>query len=181
MIRNNKLIKYSIKSSLWCGIKEHYGTILENCIWSVGNGQKVNFWMDNWIGEPLAAKFNVPEVFHKALKSIAHDWWKDGKWNLSSNIQTACPSLLNYIAVVSISALDNHDLFVWKSITNGMLSMKEAYKFIIKPCPLDKWISFPWSTPAYSIIIWRYMHHKRPTDDNMHIIGFSLNSICNLC
>lgn len=158
--------------------------VLDNYIWSEGNGQSVNFWMDNWIGQPLATKFKIPEIFHKTLKSTVSVRWKDGQWNLCCNIQDACSSLLSNISFVSVSTLDNQDPFVWKSIPNGMLTMKDAYKFVNKPCPLEKWNTFPWnkdSTPAHSIIVWRYMHHKTPTNDILHLRGFFFPSICNPC
>ena len=35
--------------------------------------------------------------------------------------------------------------------------------------------------PSYSFILWRIMHGKMPTDENLHRRGCVIVSICNLC
>ncbi|CAI8587580.1 unnamed protein product [Vicia faba] len=151
--RNCSLIKYSIKYSLWSGIREAYYIMLENCVWIIGNGR---------IG----------------------DWWENHAWHINQNIQLAFPNLLPTIADISLPDLEVADELVWKGSANGCLSFKQAYNLILKPSPLGTWSSFPWdkdSPPAHSMIVWIYLHHKIPTDENLTLHGFAFPSICSLC
>ncbi|XP_058734177.1 uncharacterized protein LOC131605902 [Vicia villosa] len=181
--KNSRLIKYSIKSSIWTGIKVYYADVIENCIWSLGNGNTVNFWLDNWVGETLASKFKVTGLFHNSLVSKVRHWWNSEAWSINTNIQTAIPDLLSTISKFSISDL-SPDLLAWKNYVNGALSLKEAYNFFLKPSPQPAWSSFPWdkdTSPSHSMIVWRFMHNKLPTDDNLAKRGFHYPSVCNLC
>jgi hypothetical protein len=50
---NGKPINHHFKSSVWSGIKVHIGTAMENSLWIVGTGEEIQFWTDNWLGEPV--------------------------------------------------------------------------------------------------------------------------------
>ncbi|XP_058776572.1 uncharacterized protein LOC131650886 [Vicia villosa] len=120
---NGRLIKYAIKSSIWNGIKEAHGAVLDNCMWSIDNGRSVNFWLDNWTCETLANKYQIPEKFHYGLTSKLSDWWTNA-WNINNNIQVALPNLLGTISRYSIPEVEVHDLFAWKNNINGILTIK---------------------------------------------------------
>ncbi|XP_058783003.1 uncharacterized protein LOC131657648 [Vicia villosa] len=141
--RNGRIIKYSIKSSIWHEIQEAHGTVMENCMWSIGNGTRVNFWLDNWLGQSLASKFHIPEKFHFALTSEVSDWWINNSWSIRNNIQLAFPNQLHSIFAVTIPDVEIEDLFIWKNAKDGQLTLKEAYNTIIKPNPSTTWKSFP--------------------------------------
>lgn len=182
--RNGKVIKYSIKSSIWIGIKEAHQLVLENCNWIIGNGKNVNFWLDNWLGVSLASKYNIPYRFHRTLTFVVSDWWSNNCWNVNSNTQLAFPSLLNTISRFSILDIDVPDALVWRNYTTCMLSIKDAYKEIGKPCPSALWVDFLWdrgSPPSHSMLMWIFMHHKIPNDENLKLRGFSFPSLCSMC
>jgi len=48
-----------IKSSVWHGIKVHMDTVIDNSIWVIGNGGKINLWLDNWLGAYLVSIMNI--------------------------------------------------------------------------------------------------------------------------
>ncbi|XP_058734120.1 uncharacterized protein LOC131605827 [Vicia villosa] len=76
------------------------------------------------------------------------------------------------------------DNLIWKSNSNGVLSFKTAYNIVVKPSPSMFWSNFPWdkaSPPSHSMVVWRYIHRKIPTDDCFLIRGFSIPSMCTLC
>lgn len=55
---------------------------------------------------------------------------------------------------------------------------------IIKPYPLVLWSSFPWdkgSPHSHSMLVWRLIHNKIPTNENLKLRGFSFSSVCSLC
>lgn len=123
-------------------MKEMHETVIENCIWCIGNGRKVNFWLDNWIGERLANKFNIPHIFHNTLTSKVGDWW-NGEWIISSNLQTALPSLSSSIAPYKISNEMESDFLAWKINKNCILNMKDSYNFMTSQCTSSSGSIFP--------------------------------------
>lgn len=81
-------------------------------------------------------------------------------------------------------------MWTWRTYTfgkkskDGHLTFKEAYSTIIKPNSTSPWNPFPSDAdtlPALSMIIWRFMNNKLPTNDNLSLRGFKFPSICNLC
>ena len=56
------------QSSIWPGIRAHLGTIMANSVWVVGTGENINFWTNNWLGDPLVDLLNLDIDFHAHLK-----------------------------------------------------------------------------------------------------------------
>lgn len=130
--RNNKLISYHIKSSIWTSIKDFYNKVLENTKWIIGNGSITNFWLDTWLDEPLAFKFNIPDKYHKHINVLVSDWLVGQNWSIPDNILAAFPSLAHMLKDIKIPAIGNEDNIIWKGTTNGDLSTKQAYKITHK-------------------------------------------------
>lgn len=76
-------------------------------------------------------------------------------------------------------------MLAWNEVENGTLTIKAAYNKIAK-VPANnnnKWPVFPWdadSAPTHSMLAWRLMHRKIPTDENMRLRGFHFPSKCTL-
>lgn len=135
-LRNGRTIKYAIKSSIWHGTKELHGVIMENCVWSIGTGKRVNFWIDNWVGESLVNTFHIHEKYHFALTSRVSEVWVNSAWYIKNNIQLAFPSLHQLLASVSFPKVEIDASYVWNKSKDGQLSLKGAYNTIAKPKPL---------------------------------------------
>ncbi|XP_058742694.1 uncharacterized protein LOC131615239 [Vicia villosa] len=184
--RGNNFISYHIKSSIWSSIKDSHKHVMENSKWILGDGSKINFWLDLWLDEPLASVYKIPEMFHNQLSVMVKDWLVNGSWCIPLNVQTAYPTLMPLVSNLSLPRTDMEDFVIWKGTDCGGLSMKVAYDFCHKlrcssPWPYD---SFPWDKrvpPSHSLLVWRVMHNRLPTDENMSIRGFSYTSMCSLC
>ncbi|XP_058746270.1 uncharacterized protein LOC131619157 [Vicia villosa] len=87
------------------------------------------------------------------------------------------PDLLQTISPFSIPVMDCEDTFAWKSVENGTLTIKHAYSFITNLVPQGEWSQFPWDIdtgPAHSMIVWRLLHNRLPTDDNLAVCNLQL-------
>ncbi|XP_058783255.1 uncharacterized protein LOC131657925 [Vicia villosa] len=180
--RKNRFINYSIKSSIWSSIKGNLSMITDNCQWLIGDGSNINFWLDNWYGEPLVDVFKIPSVFHQSLQVKVKDWFTNGSWVIPGNVLTAFPELINITSKISSTA--EKDTLIWRAAEDGMLTVKLAYDSILKPHHSQKWLSFPWHRdipPSQSMVVWRLIHKKMPSDDNLKIRGLSFPSMCSLC
>jgi hypothetical protein len=64
------------------------------------------------------------------------------------------------------------------------LKLKEAYIFKLQQFQELHWAKTIWSNdiqPSKSLFIWRLMHNKVPTDENLMVRGCALPSMCSLC
>jgi len=78
---NGKPITHHFKSSIWSGIKVLVCTAMENSLWIVGTGEKIQFWTDNWLGEPLVDLLHIDPDFHGHLKGTVSEVIVNGGWN----------------------------------------------------------------------------------------------------
>jgi ribonuclease HI len=85
---------------------------------------------------------------------------------------------------VSIPLEDSSDKLLWKHSDSGDLELKQAYSFKLQQFQELPWAKRIWNLaipPSRSLMVWRLMHHKMPTDENLMIRGCALPSMCNLC
>ena len=61
---NFNLIKSYKKSSVWLGLKKVWSQFFDSLQWCIGDGRRVSFWFDNWLGEPLASTMSLLNGLH---------------------------------------------------------------------------------------------------------------------
>ena len=184
VIKNKKPIRYHVFSSIWSSIKHKYFEVMDNGAWKIGNGESINFWTDTWCGDPLIQTLNIPHDLHDDLNSNVSNMISNSKWNIPGCILQAYPPLRHLTETISLPIIQKDDQFIWKHSHDGSLSFKDAYLF---HCPVGQnihWAKLIWNSsipPSKSLTIWRALHDKLPTDDNLSKRGCHLPSICNLC
>lgn len=182
-LRNGKAIANYLGSSLWSGIKHQVSNVTGNSLWTIGDGNSVNFWLDYWCGDPLATKFNVPSTFHNTLQSKVVDFIMDKQWKLPNNISMAFPYLLNHISKCQIPMEDSPDALIWKHADNGILSSKLAYSFFQAQSNHVPWKDWLWHINILSsitLVLWKYLHNTIAFDENFIKKRFSFPSQCIL-
>ncbi|XP_019423006.1 PREDICTED: uncharacterized protein LOC109332480 [Lupinus angustifolius] len=143
------------RSSIWPGIKDNWALAGSNSIWLVGDGNQVSFWKDNWMGS---------------------------LWRLPAVLVRFAPALVAKIA--SYNRDDGCDNLVWQHTSDGVLSLKASHKALSVPSPNLSWCKLIWARcipPSKSFLIWRILHRKMPTYDNLQSRGCMLASTCSLC
>jgi hypothetical protein len=85
---------------------------------------------------------------------------------------------------VSIPIEPKPDELLWNNSTSGSLSLKDAYLFKDPIGQILHWSKIVWNIsipPSRSLLVWRLMHQKLPTDDKLMERGCHLPSVCSLC
>lgn len=135
------------KDSVWgkdllkaCGgleLDEWFGRQLE---WKMNSGRSVRFWLDNWRGcAPLAVTF--PSLF--VLSEQQHDmisdmgslrdgkWWWNLRWNTNKNERDINLEIqLRQMIGEWSSPINTPDMWIWKSETSGLFSVKTTYRVL---------------------------------------------------
>ena len=184
VLRGNKFIGYHIFSSVWSGIKAQAYHVLNSFRWLLGDGHKINFWTDDWCGPPLVTLLQIPHNLHNNLHSKVQDFIFNRHWNVPMELQVAYPTLMHHISKITIPWRPKDDKFIWKDSPSGHLSLKDAYIFHCIPNNKKDLSKLIWNSaipPSKSFHVWRMIHNKMPTDENLHLRGLSFPSMCNLC
>ncbi|KAF1871994.1 hypothetical protein Lal_00012213 [Lupinus albus] len=86
--------KRHFKSSIWSGIKPNWFKALKNSLFLVGNGHDINFWTDNWLGDPLDEIHQITETLHNSLLATVADFYGGSNWLILNYCLTNVPSLV---------------------------------------------------------------------------------------
>ena len=184
VIRGGRTIQHHIYSSIWSSIKEEFTTITANSTWLLGNGESINFWNDSWCGPPLAEIFNTPKHISRELSSNVNDFILNGQWNIPLQLQQRFHNLRHLVQQVTIPMELATDSLQWKHTQSGDLNLKEAYTFKQPQFQELHWAKVIWTAdvpPSKSLFVWRVMHDKLPTDENLMLRGGNIPSMCNQC
>jgi len=121
------ILRY-FKSSVWPGIKNHIGTILQNSLWIVGMGEKIHLWTDNWLGETLVNLLNIDPFFHSSFSGKVSEVINNGSWNLLSALLVA--AVTSNLDGITLSRVQLPDSLVWSYSADGKLTSKYVVSFI---------------------------------------------------
>ncbi|MCH82427.1 ribonuclease H protein, partial [Trifolium medium] len=152
VFRGRRCITHHVHSSIWSSVKAEFNVVLENSQFIIGDGTTINF------GKMLGVV--PPEVV------------------------ALFPNLMQFVEQVSIPVEHRHDSLAWRSSDSGELSLRQAFDFKAHQGPQLHWAKTIWSKdipPSKSLVAWRLMHDKLPTDENLLLRGCSLPSMCSLC
>jgi ribonuclease HI len=127
---------------------------------------------------------NIPDSIASNLKAKVSDFIAQNDWHLPDVLQTTFPTLHLLVRQVIIPFDPGEDSLTWLSNDSGDFSHKDAFKFKSQNHPQLQWAKAVWSVdipPSNSLVVWRFMLGKLPTDDNLMLRGCALPSVCNLC
>jgi ribonuclease HI len=184
VIHGSKHISYHIFSSIWSSIKHKFEEVSKNSVWQLGNGENIRFWLDSWCGVPLVTALSIPAHLHHLLQSTVDNFIVNFKWSIPLCILNAYPQLQSFLDNVTIPLVPEDDNLYWKQSPDGCLSLKDAYSLHCSPPQSMPWAKLIWNhsiPPAKSLLVWRCLHAKLPTDDNLALRGCYLPSMCSLC
>lgn len=183
-LRQSLPIGHYVKSSIWSGIRHTLDYVRNECCWLIGNGEKVHFWNDVWLDQSLSDLMNIPSLVRTKLNARVADFIIDNKWEIPNLI---CQNFLDValkIQSVIIPKEETEDCLVWKKTENGLLTLKDAYTFFNNANQVVFWGKMIWKAsipPSRSFLIWRLLHNRVATDENLQKRGVTTVSICSLC
>ena len=184
VLRGRRVISYHIYSSIWSGIKSEFDLILNNSSWQIGSGSDINLWVDSWCGDPLASPLHIPTHLHAQLTATVSHFIVNFQWCIPFCVYISFPDVKHLAEQVTIPFEASEDKHVWKNSSNMDLSFKEAFEFKYGTRQNINWAKVIWSPdipPSKSHFVWRLMHNKVPTDDNLMTRGIHSPSMCSSC
>jgi hypothetical protein len=167
VLKGKKPIAYHVFSSIWSSIKDMFSEIHCNSFWNLGNCQEINFWIDNWCGESLVEVLQIPTNIRNSL--TLDMFIANHEWSVPYCVLQIYPNLPTILNKVTTPLFEKEDNLVWKLSQNRELTFKDAYLFNYSTTQNISWANLIWnqSIPlSKSMILWRCLLNKLPTDDN---------------
>jgi hypothetical protein len=157
--------------------------------WKIGDGKKVKFWEDNWLGtSSLAIQFwNLYAILNEKNKPVADLW--DGS-SLKCTFRRIVDETLmrDWDEVVQLASTiifsDSQDEIIWTFKSNGKYSSQALYRIInfrgVKPVhtPAIWEIKIP---PRVHFFLWLLTQNKVLTRDNVSKRKHVEDSSCLFC
>jgi hypothetical protein len=143
--RASNTIKYHIFSSIWSGCKDQFHNICQNTKWLIGDGNKINFSLHDWCGQPLVQALNIPQHIHQNLHSTVNDFIYNSQWNIPADVQLLFPSLLHLVQQITIPLEQKEDQLLWMHSTSRDLYLKYAYRFYAPITNQKSWTKLIWN------------------------------------
>lgn len=144
VFHNSKPVLHHVSSSIWAGLKHYVSSVLLNCKWHLGDGERINFWTDSWIDKPVVNYLQIPENLHIKLKAKVKDFIHDGKWIIPQSLLNRSAEMRNDISAMVIPFNPVLDELVWTKSSSVSLSLKEAYSFLRTRHPCIPWGKLIW-------------------------------------
>ncbi|XP_057811557.1 uncharacterized protein LOC131025787 [Salvia miltiorrhiza] len=155
-------------STLWMGIREEVGSLVDNSYSFIGDGSSTNFWTDDWLGYRLIDKCHVPHFMWNYLHYPVFDYFYDGVWHFTQDFINLYPHVVCDILLIPIG--EDTDMRYWKHSLTGNVSSANAFANDCHKFPRVVWGTWLWESyiPVQrSLISWRIIHNRLPTLDRL--------------
>jgi len=143
--------------------------------WVVGNGRKVIFWEDQWLGNTsLAILFWPLYVLNEQQGNTISDVWNGEELQLSFRRNVSERLMLMWQALSSVGdsirLTEEEDTILWSFSSNGHYSVQSLYAIINHRGVTPVFIHAVWKLnipPKLQFFLWLLANNKLLTRDNL--------------
>jgi hypothetical protein len=143
--------------------------------WKIGNGHKIKFWVDVWLGSSsLAIQFWDLYVIVNEKTGTVRDLW-DGvnlrctfRRTVGDRLEQLWSEVLQLASTIEFS--EEEDSLIWHFSSNGSYSSQSLYKIINHRGILPVYVSAIWDLkipPRVHFFLWLLAKNKNLTRDNL--------------
>lgn len=157
--------------------------------WKIGNGRKVKFWEDNWLGpSSLAVQFWEIYVLVNEKSSTVSELW-DGndlkctfRRGFDNRMMNVWLEIVQLASTITFS--DDDDCLIWQFNSNGVYSSQSLYRIINFRGILPVHVPAVWDVkvpPRVQFFLWLLSKNKNLTRDNLNIRKRLEDLTCLFC
>lgn len=187
-LRGDSIINHnhnSTSSTVWKGVCHGSKVLREGCMWNVGDGSKIDFWVDDWLGLGPLSQYAIRPLSAAELAQKVEVFLNDYGWNLDK-LQSVLPmGIVHKIFTIYAGRKSTKtDRAVWKFNTNRNYSTKSGY-FMLESDPSARtweW-SFIWHLnvpPRIKPFLWILAKGKLLTNLERTKRGMATSDLCPL-
>ncbi|PNX98065.1 ribonuclease H [Trifolium pratense] len=184
-------------SYTWKSILQASWVIKRGSYWTIGSGQGINIWEDNWIqqkGNPTSTISKPNNCGLIKVKELMDDNYND--WNVTIINQIFNPYEAHMIQQIPILDKTQSDILTWDGTRDGHYSVKSGYQAIMEwaknsdnnnatssNSSMEIWkvlwkLNVP---PKHSHFIWRCLSNAIPVKGKLFKKGIRCDPLCPRC
>ncbi|MCH81038.1 putative ribonuclease H protein [Trifolium medium] len=184
-------------SYTWRSIQQAGWILQKGGLWTIGNGESINIWQDNWLPDQEGFK-----VWSVKAEGTSQTHIKDlilplsKAWNRGLVSKLFYPFEVQQILNIPITNTSYPDEYCWPKTKDGVYTVKSGYQAVQEwrrkeqdpstSIPMENnpiWTNL-WQQkipPKYTHLIWRILHNALPVRNNLSIRGIKCNPLCPRC
>ncbi|GAU41445.1 hypothetical protein TSUD_98410 [Trifolium subterraneum] len=184
-------------SYTWRSILKASWIIKKGCYWTIGSGEDVDIWQDNWIhqkGNSNTWSLKPDQATYQKVKDIMNP--HSNSWNEPLINQLFIPIEAKMICQIPIIDKTQHDALTWDGTLDGNYSVKSGYQAImnwVESTTTNTTSSSAMSNniwqilwklnvpPKHSHFIWRLLNEALPVKGNLFKKGIRCDPLCPRC
>ncbi|XP_045831384.1 uncharacterized protein LOC123922735 [Trifolium pratense] len=194
---NEDFLKAKHKQSMsytWRSIMQARWILIKGSYWSIGSGQDVNIWEDNWIQQKGNSHRGRPKPNNLNLQKVRELMDPDcNEWNEGIINQVFSPHEAHMITNIPIIDKTQPDILTWDGTQDGQYSVKSGYQAIKEWDNLQnasssnnsqKIWNILWKLnvpPKHSHLLWRVIRNVIPVKGNLFKRGIRSDPLCPRC
>lgn len=125
-------------SWIWSSLLEGKSLLKEGLMWSVGNGEQINFWQDNWIPElPNAKLSSYPGSKLKGAEVSDFVDLSRSDWDIEKLQSCVTEWETQAIQKIPLSFSNRPDKLIWKHSNSITYTVKSGYHQSVKKFNVD--------------------------------------------
>lgn len=184
-------------SWIWSSLLEGRSLLDKGLMWSVGNGESIRFWEDNWI--PNLPHFKVSSPLPSGCE---WNWVSDfiskqtGTWDMDKLRSCVSEEEAQAIIKIPFSLSDGSDKLIWSLSSSGQYSVKSGYTQALKStvsntaapsssyAPPNAMWSRLWAIPTapkVRMFMWKVVKNWVACKQNLFRRKCGLNPLCPIC
>ncbi|KAA3453419.1 reverse transcriptase [Gossypium australe] len=175
-------------SHLWRSLSKAWPLISENLLWSVGNGETIRGWKDNWIPKLGPLLSYVPAHSRLNMDSTPKDWvLQEGCWNIDMlKIWLPDDIIKRILSIPPPHPTEGEDRIIWACTESGSFTIRSAYRSLKENTwrpKDDNWnIIWKYQGPQrVRIFLWLVASQRVLTNSERFRRGFGQSSACSRC
>jgi hypothetical protein len=187
----NKTVSYT-----WRSIKKASWVLDKGGLWTIGNGEKINIWQDNWL--PRQHGYKVWSTQGEATQIWVKDLFVPNTkiWDMNIINRIFHHFEAEQIIQIPTNGVIRQDEFSWPLTKDGSYTVKSGYQAIqdwkedrggastsnnnkTNPTWKKLWqLKIP---PKHTTLMWRILHQALPVQDNLRKRGINCYPLCVRC
>ncbi|GAU49902.1 hypothetical protein TSUD_139580 [Trifolium subterraneum] len=181
----------------WRSILQASWVIKKGSYWTIGSGDNINTWTDNWIHQRGNTTMWTPQPLNPNYVKVKNLMTNStNEWNTHLINQIFIAHEAQQILKIPIIDRTQEDTLTWDGTMDGNYSVKSGYKAIMdwgintdankansSNNPKDFWPKL-WNLnvpPKHSHLIWRIINNALPVKGNIFKKGIQCDPLCPRC
>jgi hypothetical protein len=178
-------------SYVWRSIWSSKSVVKGGCKWSIGTGEKIDIWGQNWLKEGLS--ISTPPIMQMSgdVSKVKDIMMTNSKsWDIDKISSMFDNSIVRHIVNTPLLASVRTDKLVWKLEQDGVYTVRSAYKYYVNSVENqdNAGIAGNWQQiwrakipPSVKNLLWRIGRNVLPTRVRLNSRGIQCSENCAIC